>query len=466
MTDTRFTPSPPIALPIGFDAPPAVVLASSGGADSLGALAYLVRLRDEGAIGALSVLSINHGLHPDAGHWSDLALRQARHFGLDAKQIDVTVPDNGNASLEARARTVRYAALAERLPEGAVLVTAHHREDQAETFLLAAMRGAGPTGLAAMPAWTRFAQGWHWRPFLERSREDLRAWATDTGLDWVDDPSNSDTRFDRNYLRHDILPALMTRWPAAVERLAVAAGLQAEALGLLDELAEIDARDCVGKESGAALHLAPLRRLAPARQTNLLRFWLRRCSVELPSAAQLETLRQQIQDEAVTEARLDWSAGSLRRYRQTLQLFPSASTPPVSSAMGDAEPLYWPDNQDRCELPDGSVLRRIPEEVEDGALLDQTRSAGTWCLRRRQPGDRIRPRASGPSRDLKHWFQDQGIPPWEREQAWVLSIDGKLAALYVAGDWAVDAAFQAESRQPGWALIRSTTNENEGRSEA
>lgn len=455
MTGAHFISSLPIALPMGFDAPPAVVLASSGGADSLGALACLARLRDEGIIGTLSVLSINHGLHQDAGSWSDLALHQARHFAVEAKRVDVTVPEDGNASLEARARTARYAALADGLPEDAVLVTAHHREDQAETFLLAAMRGAGPTGLAAMPTWTRFAQGWHWRPFLSRSRAELRAWAGETGLEWVDDPSNTDTRFDRNYLRHDILPALTTRWPAAVDRLAVAAGLQADSLGLLDALAEIDARDCVGKDAGDTLDLVTLRGLAPARQTNLLRFWLRQQSVELPSAAQLETLRQQVQDEAATEARLDWSAGSLRRYRQTLYLLPPVSSMPKTPVPAEFV-QFWPQDQDTCALPGGRLLRRVPMDADDSPLLDRQVSMGQWCLRSRQPGDRIRPRVNGPSRYLKHWFQDQGIPPWEREHTWVLSIDGKLAALFVAGVWITDAAFQTEPGQPGWALVWST----------
>lgn len=453
----------PPSIPMGCYRPEQpVVLASSGGADSLGALACLVRLRDEGLLGPLSVLSINHGLHPDGGGWSELALGQARHFGVVGRRIDVTVPETGNASLEARARQVRYAALADSLRREAVLVTAHHREDQAETFLLAALRGAGPTGLAAMPVWTRFARGWHWRPFLDRSRAELRAWAAETGLDWVDDPSNADTRFDRNYLRHDILPSLTARWPAAIDRLSVAAGLQAETLALLDTLAELDARDCGCMDCGAMgaddetgaddmLDLTALRRLTPARQTNLLRFWLRGKSLDLPSAAQLETLRQQVQDETSTEARLDWPGGSLRRYRQTLYLLPPSA---LNVSKATALPQTpWPSEQDVCFLSDGRVLRRLPALEEGAAHLDRQGSMGAWRLRARQPGDRIRPRAGGPSRDLKHWFQDRGIPPWAREQTVVLTIDGQLAALYVAGAWRVDSAFQAQSGKPAWSLV-------------
>ncbi|MGC8698547.1 MAG: tRNA lysidine(34) synthetase TilS, partial [Halothiobacillus sp.] len=203
-----------VAWPARLPAKPRIVLASSGGADSLGALVWLNTQRVHGLIADLSVVSINHHIHPESANWSALAVRQARHFGLRADTIKVDLPPRspeGHRSLEARARAARYAALSDYLaqqPMGSVLVTAHHLSDQVETFLLAALRGSSVAGLCAMPALAAFGSGWHWRPFIHTPAAALHALAQGTSMPYVVDPSNFDTRYDRNFLRHDILPLL------------------------------------------------------------------------------------------------------------------------------------------------------------------------------------------------------------------------------------------------------------------
>ncbi|MCC7248835.1 MAG: tRNA lysidine(34) synthetase TilS, partial [Lysobacter sp.] len=211
-----------------------VVVGFSGGLDST---VLLHRLAADPAMRAhgLRAVHIDHGLHPDATRWAEHARTVCAALGIECRTITVAVPRESGLGPEASARRARRAAFAEALAAGEVLALAQHRDDQAETFLLRALRASGPDGLAAMRPWRAFASGWMWRPLLDVPRSDLLAYAEREGLQWIEDPSNRDESIDRNWLRHRVLPLLRERWPQADVALARAAALSAEASDLLIE---------------------------------------------------------------------------------------------------------------------------------------------------------------------------------------------------------------------------------------
>ncbi|MFJ4346903.1 tRNA lysidine(34) synthetase TilS [Pseudomonas sp. NPDC089401] len=256
---------------------PTWYIAFSGGLDSTVLLHLLANHARNHPSPPLRALHVHHGLQSAADAWPGHCQAICDQLGIELQVIHVQVASG--ASLEQAAREARYAAFAQVLGPGDILFTAQHRDDQAETLLLRLLRGAGLRGLAAMPSRRPLGQGSLARPLLGIAREQLHDYATGNGLAWIDDPSNADSVFDRNYLRAEVFPPLQRRWPQATQNFARCAEHLGEALGLLDELAS---SDLASAGEGAApawggldsLDLSVLAGLSPARQRNALRHWL------------------------------------------------------------------------------------------------------------------------------------------------------------------------------------------------
>jgi tRNA(Ile)-lysidine synthase len=252
-------------------------IAFSGGLDSTVLLHLLADLARQHALPPLTAVHIHHGLQAVAASWPGHCRQMCQILGVPLQVIDVQV--RPGASLEQAAREARYAALEDVLQEGEVLLTAQHRDDQAETLIFRLLRGAGVKGLAAMPAHRTLGRGQMFRPLLDEPRAVLEAYAQEEGLSWIEDPSNKDSRFSRNYLRNQVMPMLTTRWPQAVANMTRSAAHLAEAQGLLDELA---LQDLASADTPChwpwldlpSLELGPLECLSEARQRNALRHWL------------------------------------------------------------------------------------------------------------------------------------------------------------------------------------------------
>ncbi|WP_449434532.1 tRNA lysidine(34) synthetase TilS [Pseudomonas putida] len=258
---------------------PAWHIAFSGGLDSTVLLHLLAHYARNHPAPPLHAIHIHHGLQAAADAWPSHCEKICAELGVELSVVHVHVAPG--ASLEQAARQARYSAFAQALGAGEVLFTGQHREDQAETLLFRLLRGAGLRGLTAMPAQRELAHGILARPLLSIARKQLLDYAHANGLRWIEDPSNSDTAFARNYLRSEIFPRLHERWPQAGQNLARCAEHLGEAQDLLDELA----RDDLAKAGeGAALpwagldslDLAVLAGLSPARQRNALQYWLSR----------------------------------------------------------------------------------------------------------------------------------------------------------------------------------------------
>lgn len=265
-------------------------LGLSGGCDSVVLLHLLVK---QGFSGRLSAIHVHHGLSPNADAWASFCTAYCENLAVPLVIRHVAVEQKNGLGLEAAARQARYAAFADCAAGN--LLLAQHRGDQAETVLFNLLRGSGVVGAAAMPAERQFGALRLLRPLLGISRGEVEAYARANALRWVDDESNADTSLTRNFLRHETLTAVSQRFPAAESSLAQAASNFAEAVELLDDLAEMDwqfVRD------GDAAQLLPLRSLSLSRLKNLLRYRLRKLGWRVPVATRLDEFCRQLQTAA------------------------------------------------------------------------------------------------------------------------------------------------------------------------
>jgi tRNA(Ile)-lysidine synthase len=409
-------------------------VAFSGGLDSTVLLALSARLaREQGR--ALTALHVHHGLQAAADAWPAHCAAVASALGVPCRTLYVQVALGPRISLEAAAREARYRALAAELAPGDALLTGHHKDDQAETLLLALKRGAGVAGLAAMPASRPLGAGVQLRPLLDCSRTQLEAHAREAGLSWVEDPSNADNRFDRNFLRNEILPRLQAQWPSFMDTLSRSAELCAEQKALAEELAEDDLAGLAGTDGGLAV--AALARLSPARRNNALRHWLQRRGIHC-SRAQLAAVWQELAlARPDASPRLLLGSKEIRRYQGALYL-PEPGPAPI--------PL--PALQAGTWLDCGAGRIRL-EWVETGAELAAGLDPARLCLDFGVPGLRARPRGRAGSRPLKKLWQEYAIPPWQRERIPLLLDGDRLVAaagLFICQEYA------SPPHQPGWRL--------------
>ena len=411
----------------------ALVIGLSGGLDSVVLLHALAALPDARTRG-LRAMHVHHGLHVDADAWSRHCDTVCAALAVPLRSVRVEVPRDSGEGLEAAARHARHAAFATELGEGEVLALAHHRDDQAETFLLRALRGSGVDGLGAMQAWRHFGRGWLWRPLLGHSRAQLLAYAEANGLRWVEDPSNTDIRFDRNFLRRQVLPLLRERWPHANEAFVRSAELSAQAADLLGHE---DAR-CLAQLRTADAQVISrdgLRALPVPRRARVLRRWINELGLPLlPSEgiARIEAEVLPARDDA--DPRFRWQDAEIRAWRDLVHAGRTRMPLPNdwSGEWEGTAPLL---------LPDGSRL-----------LLVQAGGFGAPVrVHARQGGERITLPGRDHSHALKHVLQDLGIPPWVRERLPLLSdASGELLA---AADLACSARFDAWLRERGARLL-------------
>lgn len=399
-------------LPVGAD----LWVGLSGGRDSVVLLQLCKTLLPAGQLRAVHV---HHGLSPNADAWADFCTRLCAEWDIPLQVIRVQVPRQDGRGLEAAAREARYQAY--RACGARYLALAHHRRDQAETLLFNLCRGAGVSGGAAMPACRSHAELTLLRPLLETGGSTVNAYAEQQGLVWIEDESNQDETYTRNFLRRQVLPLLETRFPAAEVTLARAAGHFAEAEGLLNELAAQD-------DALIQARVMPLLQLSEARQANWLRYWLRQRGWQVPEAAALTEALRQIRvtpADGLFELRLP--EGSLRLWRGALYRVPVHLPLPL-------EPLPW---QGEAVLAWGSGLLRLEPVTGEGIAL--ARLAGRrLTLQARQGGESLVPGAGRPRRPLKKLLQEAALPPWERELLPLIYVDKELVAcpgLAVAADW-------------------------------
>ena len=290
--------------------------AYSGGVDSQVLLHTLVYLRQCYSF-ELRAVHIHHGLNPKADEWQQHceSVCQNLNVELTTHRLDLS---SSHDNIEARARECRYEYFAALLQENDVLCTAHHQDDQAETVLLQLVRGAGPKGLSAMPAESSLGAGKLIRPLLNISREELLAYAKENHLTWIEDESNQNTRFSRNFMRQEVLPLLKARWPSVAETISRSARHCAETEKLLESFIEPLFKSCLLENN--ALSLIPLKKLMPLQQKHVFRQWLFHCGFFSPNERKLENcLRVFLTARQDRHPMVTWGNVIVRRYRNELR---------------------------------------------------------------------------------------------------------------------------------------------------
>lgn len=397
----------------------ALAVALSGGADSA-ALLHAVATVARGLPGLrLRALHVDHGLQAAARKLREAASEVSAQCGVPLQVLEVRVASGTGESIEAAARDARYAALALALAPGETLLTAHHREDQAETVLLQMLRGAGLPGIAAMPAVARLGSGTLVRPLLDMPRAALLDYSHEHGLPHHPDPMNADPRYDRAYVRAEVWPRLVQRWPAAGETLTRAARHAAEAQSLLDAYVR---EDIARVARGAALDVPQLLALPEARRNAVLRGWFASHGVRSPPARRLALVeRELLRARGPNGPRLAWDGVEVRRFDTALHLIPPLESLPSQAALGPDAPVA---------LGGLGTLVLAPAE---GHGLAAARIALPLAVRPRSGGERLQLAPGGARRAVKDLLREARVPPWVRERLPMLWDGGRLVGVALPG---------------------------------
>lgn len=376
-------------------------IAYSGGLDSHVLLENCAQIKAQFPQKTFKAIHVHHGLQESADTWAQHCQDQCKEYGISCEIKQVNVSQQQGESLEEQARHARYTAFAQSVQQGDLLLLGQHADDQAETLLLQLMRGAGVAGLSAMPRYdsTTLSHALIIRPLLDYSREQLQSYAQQQGLKWIEDPSNQDPRFTRNFIRHHILPPLKKRWQSISHTLSRAATHQAEAQQLLTELAETDLHHCGDQQKLSCMALA---KLSPSRQRNLIRYWVRQAGYRTPSQVKLEQiLHQMLTAEADKNPCVLWENCQAQRYQQYIYILPQLPIP-------SAQPIPWQLGT-ALTLPYGAL--HCTETATGGIDQDLLKGAAL-TIRFRQGKEKILLR--GQHKLVKKLLNSAHIPPWER----------------------------------------------------
>lgn len=413
-------------------------VAYSGGLDSQVLLYALSQLFPKNRLRALH---INHGWHADSYAWANLCKKTCERLGIYCEVIVVDAKPKAGESAEACARKARYAAIAQRIPRGDYLLTAHHLDDQTETLLLQLLRGAGIRGLASMPVCQSFAQANLLRPLLNFTRSELYSYAQKQKLVWIEDSSNRDIRFNRNFIRHKVLPIIHQRWPKFNKTLARSAGHIAEAHHLLEELAYEDWQK-INNGIPNILSISNLLRLSVGRRRNVLRYWFSRLNFPMPSQGQLRQVEYLLGSKIDAVPQVCWGDVQLRRYRDDLYALRLADDPPL---LIPATP--WVLNREVLDLPKLGIL--TAERVLGQGLACSTIKEASVKVDFRQGGERFYSNNRLSSHPLKKLFQEWGVPPWQRNKTPLIYYQNELVAIV---GYAIHPRFIASQHELGYVI--------------
>lgn len=406
------------------------VIAFSGGVDSTVLLHSLATTRAMHGKELLAV-HVNHHLHEESDSWEQHCATTAARYEVQFEAHSVTVPVDSGESIEAAARDARYAVFRSIVNEQDWLLSAHHEDDQAETLLLNLMRGSGPAGIAGIGVKQEFAGGYLVRPLLGVSGTEIVAYARQQSLDWIDDPSNLDTRFDRNYLRQNLMPQLADRWPGLATRLSRSAALAGEANELLQALAEVD---LLGLGSPDRLRIRPLAELPAARQRNVIRHAIRLCGLIVPSAQVLgRVITEVLPAREDAQPLVQWQGGEIRRYRDHLYVLPGIAelqAPPAKHLLQGGEAVSL-----------GAGLGELQLRASAGIGINPKILAEGLEIRFRDGGEEICPIGHECTHKLKKLLQQSAVVPWMRDRIPLLYAQNELVAV---GDLWIAAAYSAE----------------------
>ncbi len=435
------------------------VVAYSGGVDSHVLLQCCAVLNLP-----VRAIHIHHGLQAIADDWVKHCQTICKQLNVELEIVYVDAKKQQRESPEESARNARYQALHHSLNDSDCLLLGQHLNDQAETLLLQLFRASGAAGLSAMPALRSFANNIQLRPLLTFSRNDIVAYAKENNLQWVDDPSNADTAFDRNFIRAEVMPLLKNRWPEITDKLASAANLQASHLRVMEDMAAIDLAnvtitadrvpECYFYPVVSVLSISKLKRLSSARLLNVLRYWISQSATgESPVAKKLVTRnlleeleRSFLHTQQDAKAVISFSGHEFRKYQDGLYLLKPKLSNEVMVEVKNSQ-YIWNSAQALLIHSAGIELERAQGLKGNGLKLSLLNEALT--VRFRQGGEIFHPANRRHSQRLKKLLQEENIPPWERNLIPLVFFGDELIA--VAGLW-YSKKHQADVNEPAWVV--------------
>ncbi len=387
-------------------------------------------------------LHVDHNINPDSGKWMEFCADFCNKRKIPFRSERLNQFNPSTRVPEHKARIARYSWLNSQIAEGDFLLTGHHKNDQAETLMLNLMRGSGARGLSGIQEVTPFGRGTLVRPMLRYTKEQILEYATNHELSYIHDPANDDLRYDRNYLRHLVLPAMQERWCAAIENISRSAGNLSDSRLMLDELAEIDAASCHTFGSsylsvGYQLNLIELRKLNRARQINLIRYWIRNHSIPEPGRQTLDNFLETAVDGNAEYSEMDWEGYKLYLFQSILYLTPNITLKPreVKVNWNMKEPLVL----------ENEGFRLVPTPVV-GKGIDVNQLSLPVSVGFRKGGERFRMPGRQHSSKLKKLLQAHSIPPWERKMLPLIYNEEDLVAVV---PWRVSDKYVAKQGQNG-----------------
>ena len=415
-------------------------IAYSGGIDSHVLLHVVSAQQHHFPHASFHAVHINHALNLKADQWAEHCRKVCEQLKIPYLAIDVDATPATGESPEARAREVRYQAIIKLIKARDCLLTAHHEDDQVETLLLQLMRGSGPKGLAAMPQWADFGAGHLARPLMQVRRDDIHAYAIANQLKWISDDSNLDTRYDRNFIRHEIVPKLLQRWPSLAQTVSRSARYCAETVEIIDDTAK-QILQKINPHHESWLPVSGLQRLSTVQQKNVLRYWIHEQGINTPSSAQLQQLMDQVLFAASDSMPcIRWEGCEARRYRDQLYIMRPLPAVPLEQF------VPWDISQ---SLQLAGMGELAAKRVTGRGVASRLITPGSITVGFRRGGESIQPVGRQQHHALKKLFQELGVPPWVRERAPFIYIDGQLAAV---GEWFVSQQFAAQNNEDGYVF--------------
>jgi len=421
------------------------VVAYSGGMDSHVLLAAMSTLRGRLDGAEVAALHVHHGINPKADAWVEHCVEICRVLDvqLNIKKIKV---DQTQASLENSLRNARYQAFSESLNKHDVLLLAHHADDQAETILLRLLRGAGAQGVSGMPAYRVLGNAYLYRPVLGYTRQELAHYAMTKQLRWIEDDSNVDVQFDRNFLRQNVLPLITERWPGFGSSLTRHARINQQLQLSMNFFLARELEPLVGNEG--KLNLSLLRAYPLEVQLNLVRAWITSLALPVPSYQQLEQIvKGLMMAREDAQPQVNWRGVTVRRFQN--DLYANAPLPAF-----DKQKVYELTPEQPLDIPGVGTLELVKEEiakVENGKGRSVLNLAlAPLSIRFRQGGERCQPAGRIGSHPLKKLFQEYQVPPWLRDRVPLIYCGAQLVAV---GDLWVCEGFTASPGELGYHLL-------------
>lgn len=402
---------------------PKILIGFSGGVDSQVLLldAYNWAKKHD-LVDRLLAIHVHHGISKNADFWAAKAKKRAQDLGVEFQLEKVKLDLNSKMSLEHAARDARYAVIAKHLPDNGVLLLGQHLNDQVETFLLALKRGSGPTGLSSMTPVSVFENGNIVRPLLNITRPQIEKFAVANNIDWIEDESNQDQHYDRNFLRHNIIPQLTKRWPGWNKAVARSASICAEQEVLIDDLLENLYKSEIEKNSNFAVNKIDfLKELSPSLRNIIIRKWLGEQGALMPSKAQLK----QIVDNLIFAKKdanpiVKLNNQQLRRYKNKLYLISNyIDISDIKLTLKIDEWMILPDNLGEIRL----------HRCDDGDLILPSSQDSIEIRFTGVDGEKYCPDGKDKSRKLKKLYQEFSIPPWIRSRLPILFYNDTLVAV-------------------------------------